>query len=99
MTMEANKPMTDAVLPLPDMRKRQIRRVVPEFLANCRSHSIFEARIVHGTTDPRTERALHDVLKDLPEVACFRTGGPQAGTSRATIVVLLGLDELPPGAP
>jgi DNA-nicking Smr family endonuclease len=81
------------------MRKRQIRRVVPEFLANCRSHSIFEARIVHGTTDPRTERALHDVLKDLPEVACFRTGGPQAGTSRATIVVLLGLDELPPGAP
>ncbi|MGD8415097.1 MAG: Smr/MutS family protein [Candidatus Latescibacterota bacterium] len=97
--MDTLYPISDAVLPLPDMRKRQMRRIVPEFLANCRSRRIFEARIVHGTTDPKTERALHDVLKDLPEVACFRTGGQQAGTHRATIVVLLGPDELPPGTP
>jgi DNA-nicking Smr family endonuclease len=85
----------DAVLPLPYTGKRQIRRVVPEFLSNCRSQQIYEARIVHGTADPRAERALHEVLKGMPEVACFRTGGQQAGSSRATIVVLLGPDELP----
>jgi DNA-nicking Smr family endonuclease len=97
--MDAKLSLIEAVLPLSDMRKRHIRRIVPKFLANCRSNQIYEARIVHGTADTRTERALHEVLKSLPEVACFRTGGPQAGTSRATIVVLLGPDELPPGAP
>ena len=94
--MDTKNLLIDAVLPLPYSRKRQIRRIVPQFLANCRSRRIYEARIVHGTTDRRTERALHDVLKELPEVACFRTGGPQAGSDRATIVVLLGPDELPP---
>ena len=95
MTMDAKSPLIDAVLPLPFTRKRQIRRVVPQFLSKCRSRQIYEARIVHGTTDPKAERALHEVLKGLPEVACFRTGGPQAGSARATIVVLLGPDELP----
>jgi len=87
--MNAKNPLIDAVLPLPYARKRQIRRIVPQFLASCRSQRIYEARIVHGTTDPRTEQALHEVLKELPEVACFRTGGLQAGSAKATIVVLV----------
>jgi DNA-nicking Smr family endonuclease len=95
-SMDTKLSLIDAVLPLTDTRKRQMRRIVPRFLANCRSNRIYEARIVHGTTDARTERALHEVLKSLPEVACFRTGGPQAGSPRATVVVLLGPDEMPP---
>ena len=93
--MSANKHMIDAILPLPYTGKRQIKRVVPQFLSNCRSQQIYEARIVHGSAGPKAERALHEVLKGLPEVACFRTGGPESGSSRATIVVLLGPDELP----
>jgi DNA-nicking Smr family endonuclease len=93
--MNAKYPLNDAVLLLPDVRKRQIRRIVPKFLANCRSNRIFEVRIVHGTPKRTSQRALHSVLKELPEVACFRTGGPQAGAAGATIVVLLGTDEMP----
>jgi DNA-nicking Smr family endonuclease len=93
--MEPNSPQIDAVLPLPFTRKRQIRRIVPQFLSKCRSQQIYEARIIHGTADRKAEQALHEVLRGLPEVACFRTGGPQAGSSRATIVVLLGPDEVP----
>lgn len=93
--MDAKPPQYDAVLLLPDVRKRQIQRIVPKFLANCRSNRIFEVRIVHGTPKPTSQRALHSVLKGLPEVACFRTGGQQAGTPGATIVVLLGTDEMP----
>lgn len=73
-----------------------MKRIVPKFLANCRLNRIFEVRIVHGSPKPTSQRALHSVLKEIPEVACFRTGGEQAGTPGATIVVLLGTDELPP---
>jgi dsDNA-specific endonuclease/ATPase MutS2 len=92
-------PLNDAVLLLPDTRKRQMRLIVPRFLSNCRTNRIYEAWIVHGSANARTERALHDLLKSLPEVACFRTGGPQADGRRATIVVLLGPDELPTTPP
>ena len=92
--MSAKFPQSNAVLPLPVVRRRQLRRIVPRFLARCRSNHIFEVRIVHGTHDRRAQRALHAVLKELPEVACFRTGGLQAGSNQATIVVLLGHDEM-----
>ncbi|MCK5618241.1 MAG: Smr/MutS family protein [Candidatus Krumholzibacteria bacterium] len=83
----------DAVLPLPVGGERQIRRIVPKFLASCRANQIYEVRIVHGTSNGRAQKALHAVLKDLPEVACFRTGGPQAGSAKATIVVLVEAGE------
>jgi DNA-nicking Smr family endonuclease len=79
----------DAVLPLPVGGERQIRQIVPKFLANCREKRIYQVRIVHGQSNPRARQALHAVLKDLPEVACFRTGGLQAGSPKATIVVLV----------
>lgn len=88
--------MSDAVLLLPDTRKRQVQRIVPKFLAQCQAKRIREVRIVHGVPNARTQRMLHAVLKELPEVVCFRTGGAQAGTAGATIVVLSSPEEMPP---
>jgi DNA-nicking Smr family endonuclease len=92
--MSAEFPQSSAVLPLPIVRRRQLRRIVPKFLESCRSQRIFEVQIIHGTHDRRARHALHAVLKELPQVACFRTSGDQTGSARATIVVLLGLDEV-----
>lgn len=93
--MDSKNPDNPAVLPLPVARRQQMRRIVPEFLARCRSQRIYEVRIVHGSHDARYRRTLHNLLRELPEVACFSTGSAHAGSPRATIVVLLGPDEYP----
>ena len=85
----------DGTLLLPQIRSREVKTVVPRFLAACRERQIYEVWIIHGKHGERHQQILHSVLKDIPEVACFRSGGMEAESVGATRVILFGPDEYP----
>jgi DNA-nicking Smr family endonuclease len=94
MTKEQWRP-TDGTLLLPHLRSREVKILVPRFLAACRERQIYEVWIIHGRNGERHQQVLHSVLKDMPEVACFRSGGMEAESVGATRVILFGPDEYP----
>jgi len=80
----------DGTLDLHTFNPREVKDLVPEYLAVCREKGILQARIIHGKGTGAMQRTVHSILARLPEVLSFRLAGEDGGGWGATIVLLRG---------
>jgi len=78
----------DGVLDLHTFQPREVKKLVPDYLAACRQRGITKVRIIHGKGTGTLRRVVHSVLSRLPEVISFKLAEGNAGGWGATIVIL-----------
>lgn len=78
----------DGVLDLHSFQPRDVKELLPHYLAACRNKGIFQVRIIHGKGSGALRETVQALLKKLPEVASFSLAGEDAGGWGATIAVL-----------
>src|SRR6516162_4919519 len=88
----------DGVLDLHTLNPRDIKELVPDYLAACRERGIFQVRIVHGKGIGNLRRTVHSILSKHPEVVSFSLDYWQFGGWGATIVHLRKPSELSCGS-
>ncbi len=93
---DTNRPMSDepvelpidGVLDLHTFDPREIKDLVPEYLAACQARGILQVRLIHGKGIGNLRRTVHAILKKHPEVISFTLDHPQYGGWGATLVQL-----------
>jgi len=78
----------DGTLDLHTFHPRDIKTLVPEYLAECRRRGILEVRLIHGKGTGTLRRTVHALLSRLPDVVAFRLGDERSGGWGATLVTL-----------
>jgi DNA-nicking Smr family endonuclease len=78
----------DGTLDLHTFRPRDVKELVPDYLAECRERGILEVRIIHGKGTGALRRTVHAILSRLPEVVSFGLALEDAGGWGATLVTL-----------
>jgi DNA-nicking Smr family endonuclease len=79
----------DGVLDLHTFNPREVKDLVPDYLALCREKGILQVRVIHGKGTGAMQRTVHSILARLPEVVVsFRLAGEDGGGWGATIVIL-----------
>jgi DNA-nicking Smr family endonuclease len=78
----------DGTLDLHTFHPREVKELVPDYLAACQARGILQVRIIHGKGTGTLRRTVHAVLTRLPIVASFRLGGEGTGEWGATICLL-----------
>jgi DNA-nicking Smr family endonuclease len=78
----------DGTLDLHTFRPREVKELVPEYLAACRARGLTEVRIVHGKGQGTLREIVHSLLRRDPGVASFHLAEVEAGGWGATIVTL-----------
>jgi DNA-nicking Smr family endonuclease len=78
----------DGILDLHAFRPRDVKELLPDYLAACREKGILEVRVIHGKGSGMLRKTVHSLLGRMPGVASFRTAGEDAGGWGATIVIL-----------
>ena len=77
----------DGELDLHTFHPRDVKELVPDYLAECRARGILQVRIVHGKGKGVLRRMVHAILDRLPEVVSYWQEG-SGGSWGATIVQL-----------
>jgi DNA-nicking Smr family endonuclease len=78
----------DGVLDLHTFNPRDIKQLVPDYLAACQQRGIFQVRIIHGKGIGNLRRTVHSILSKHPQVLSFSLDHPQFSGWGATIVLL-----------
>ena len=78
----------DGTLDLHAFHPRDVKDLVPHYLAECRERGIYHVRIIHGKGTGTLRDIVHSVLKKMPEVLSFRLAGEGGGSWGATLVEL-----------
>jgi dsDNA-specific endonuclease/ATPase MutS2 len=78
----------DGVLDLHTFNPREIGRLVPAYLDECRQRGILKIRIIHGKGIGNLQRTVHAILAKRKDVARFGFASPRFGGLGATIVTL-----------
>jgi DNA-nicking Smr family endonuclease len=89
--MKENDPIdfpVDGILDLHTFRPHEVKELIPEYLAVCRSKGLLQVRIIHGKGSGALRRTVQSLLQRLPEVEGFRPAGEEAGGWGATVVKL-----------
>lgn len=86
--VEAFEIPIDGTLDLHTFRPKDVKILVPEYLAECRKNAMLEVRIIHGKGTGTLRKMVHALLKRLPEVKHFSLAGGDSGSWGATLVTL-----------
>jgi DNA-nicking Smr family endonuclease len=78
----------DGVLDLHAFSPKDVKDLVPEYLRECRSRSIYHVRIIHGKGTGTLRRIVHSILEKHPYVISFKTAHYGGGSWGATEVEL-----------
>jgi len=78
----------DGVLDLHTFKPKEIKELVPDYLAACQQRGILEVRIIHGKGIGNLRRTVHSILAKHPQVISFTLDHPQYGGWGATLVRL-----------
>ncbi len=81
----------DGTLDLHTFQPRDVKELVPDYLAECRDRGILEVRIIHGKGTGALRETVHAVLDKLTYVETYRLAGDRSGWG-ATLVVLRALE-------
>jgi DNA-nicking Smr family endonuclease len=79
----------DGVLDLHAFNPKDVRELIPEYLAACREKGILEVRLIHGKGTGALQRTVHAQLDRLGWVASYRLAGGFEGGWGATNVTLM----------
>ncbi|MDB6021214.1 MAG: mismatch repair protein MutS [Pedosphaera sp.] len=78
----------DGVLDLHTFQPREIKDLVPDYLAACQERGILQVRIIHGKGIGNLRRTVHALLARNPEVISYALDHPQFSGWGATVVTL-----------
>jgi len=78
----------DGVLDLHTFQPREIKDLVPDYLAECQQRGILRVRIIHGKGIGNLRRTVHAILAKHPEVISYALASEHFGGWGATIVHL-----------
>jgi dsDNA-specific endonuclease/ATPase MutS2 len=76
------------VLDLHTFKPREIGRLVPDYLDECRRRGILEVRIIHGKGIGNLQRIVHSILSKRADVVRFGFASVAYGGRGATILTL-----------
>lgn len=80
-------PITDE-LDLHTFRPKDVKDLVPDYLAECRKRGILTVRVIHGKGIGNLRRTVHALLERDANVESFAAAGEQLGSWGATMVRL-----------
>ena len=83
----------DGTLDLHTFKPREAADLVGDYLIECRTRGILQARIIHGNGTGALRRTVHATLERLDFVDDFGLAGSGGGGWGATLVRLRPLDE------
>jgi DNA-nicking Smr family endonuclease len=78
----------DGVLDLHTFNPRDVKELLPDYLAECKNRGIYEVRIIHGKGTGILRETVHSILRKMPDVESFGLAGEDAGGWGATVVRL-----------
>lgn len=87
----------DGTLDLHTFHPRDLKTLVPDYLAACRDQGILQVRIIHGKGIGALRETVHAILRKLPEVISFQLADESGGGWGATVVYLKTTVEDEPG--
>jgi len=78
----------DGVLDLHAFQPREIKDLVPDYLAECQQRGILRVRIIHGKGIGNLRRTVHSILSRISYVESYSLASEHFGGWGATIVHL-----------
>lgn len=76
----------DGILDLHAFDPRDVKELVPDYIAACRERGIVDLRIIHGKGTGTLRRTVHAILDRMTEVVSYRLADPGSGSWGATVV-------------
>jgi DNA-nicking Smr family endonuclease len=78
----------NGVIDLHHFSPKDLKYLIPDYLAECAKKNIYEVKIIHGKGKGVLRRTVHSLLHNNPDVLSYRLAPEQGGSWGATIVQL-----------